>query len=182
MTRSLQRAMAASALVAALLTSGCSDLPVVGPAVASLKPMLQVLDPVLGPIKGMLGMAEEAPPAVTPTPRPRVRRARAQAQAQAQAEAASGSVGAAPVETSEAHFARVVARNKEFDRLRTTGLMQLYGGETRMAIATFEEAAKLRPDDAHIRELIELAKHPPRPEGGGASSGGVPALPEGFLQ
>jgi hypothetical protein len=174
----MKRATTATALVAALLTSGCSDLPVVGPAVASLKPMLHVLDPVLGPIKGMLGIAEEAPPVVTPTPRPRVRRA----QAQAQAAAASGSVGAAPVENTEAHFARVVSRNKEFDRLRTTGLMQLYGGETRMAIASFEEAAKLRPDDAHIRELIELAKHPPRTEGDGASSGGAPALPEGFLQ
>ena len=162
MIRSLQRKAAAAALVASLLTSGCAGLPVVGPAFEAIAPVFSVLDPVLGPIKGMLGMSEEAPPVVTPSPRPRVRRTNPETTPQTAG--ASASVGAPAVETSEAQLARIVERNKEFDRLRTTGLMQLYGGETRMAIETFEKAAKLRPHDAHIQELIELAKNPPRTE------------------
>lgn len=177
MTRHLHRKAAAAALAAALLTSGCADLPVVGPVYESIKPML---DPILSPIKGMLGMSEEAAPVVDPTPRPRARRARANARMQA-AEA-SGSVDPAQADNSEAYFARVVERNKEFDRLRTTGLMQLYGGETRMAIDTFEKALKLRPEDAHIRELIELAKNPPRIEKPLGANPGLPSTPEGFLQ
>jgi hypothetical protein len=177
MTRHFQRIAASTALVAALLTSGCADLPVVGPAFESIKPML---DPILSPIKGMLGMSEEVTPVVSPTPRARARRARAKANSPTAN--ASGSVDAGQAEATEAHFARVVERNKEFDRLRTTGMMQLYGGETRMAIETFEKAAKIRPEDAHIRELIELAKNPPRTEQPGISGEGVPSIPGGFLQ
>ena len=175
MTRHLHRQAASAALAAALLTSGCADLPLVGPVFQSFSPML---DPIVSPIKEMLGLSEPPPPVVTPTPRPRSRAARAKAAAQTAG--ASGSVAVSEAEASEAQFARAVERNKEFDRLRTTGLMQLYGGETRMAIETFEKAAKIRPEDAHIRELIELAKNPPRV--GPLSGEGVPAAPGGFLQ
>lgn len=175
MIRSLQRIAASAALVAALLTSGCADLPVVGPAFDAVKPLLS---PVIDPIKGMLGLSEAPPPPVMPSPRPRVRRPAAETNAQSTA--ASGSVGAPAADTSEAQLARAVERNKEFDRLRTTGLMQLYGGETRMAIETFERAAKLRPQDAHIRELIELAKNPPRTEAPMGMGNG--SMPGGFLQ
>ncbi|GEM_PF-2363799 len=184
MAQFLQRITATSALLAALLTSGCADVPFVGPALESLKPFLSVLEPVITPIKGMLGLSDsETSPSTASTPRPR----RAGANRPAQAEGATGSVAVTETELSEAQFAQVVERNKEFDRLRTTGLMQLYGGETRMAIDTFEQAAKIRPEDAHIRELIELAKNPPQPEknremGAPANSSGMPSLPEGFLQ
>lgn len=177
MIRTLQRKAAAAALVSSLLTSGCADLPVVGPAFEAIAPVFSVLDPVLGPIKSMFGLSEAPPPVVTPTPLPRMRRPNPQAAAQTAG--ASASAGAAAVDNSEAQLARAVERNKEFDRLRTTGMMQLYGGETRMAIESFEKAAKIRPQDAHIRELIELAKNPPRMEGG---PNGVPAVPGGFLQ
>lgn len=178
MTRSFQRVAATSALLVALLTSGCSDLPVVGPAIATIKPFLQVLAPVIGPIKGMLGMdSNSTTPSVTPSPLPRARRPLATA---AQAGAASASVNASQSLPTEAQFARATERNKEFDRLRTTGLMQLYGGETKMAIDSFEKAAQIRPNDAHIRELLELAKNPPRT--GGGMGGDVSGVPEGFLQ
>lgn len=178
MTRSFQRVAATSALLVALLTSGCSDLPVVGPAIATITPFLQVLDPVLAPIKGMLGMEPDPKaPTVAPSPRPNVRRPLAAA---AQAGAASASANASRSLPSEAQFARATERNKEFDRLRTTGLMQLYGGETKMAIDSFEKAAMIRPNDAHIRELLELAKNPSR--SGRPLGGDVPDLPEGFLQ
>lgn len=180
MIRPLQRNAAAAALVASLLTSGCADLPVVGPAFEAVKPALSMLDPILAPIKGMLGMSEAPPPSTMPSPRPRPRRPKSETAVQTTG--ASGSVGAAAVENSEAQLARIVERNKEFDRLRTTGLMQLYGGETRMAIETFEKAAKLRPQDAHIQELIELAKNPPRTERSIGGADGVPAVPGGFLQ
>lgn len=186
MARLLQRSLAASALVVSLLTSGCADLPVVGPLFEAAKPILGVLDPVVGPIKGMLGMSE-APSPPPPPPRPRARRRPAEAPSQALP--ASGSTAAVPVESADAYFARMTDRNKEFDRLRTTGLMQLYAGETKMAIDSFEQAAKLRPDDPHIRELIELSKSPPRTEKplsldglGGSSGGTFPTLPQGMIQ
>lgn len=157
MTRYVHRHAAIAALTAALLTSGCADLPVVGPLYQSVAPMLA---PILSPIKGWLGISEPPPPPVKPTPRPRSRGARAQANGQTAGATGSAAVAA---ENPEAQFARYAQRNKEFDRLRTTGLHQLYAGETRMAIESFEKAAQLRPDDAHIRELIELAKNPPRP-------------------
>lgn len=177
MTRHLQRATAATALVAALLTSGCSDVPVIGPVYDTIKPYLSVLNPVLAPIKGMLGMSEPEDPVAAPAPRARPLRARNEAASQASN--ASGSVKPAEAQLTEEQFAKAVARNKEFDRLRTTGLMQLYGGETRMAIESFEQAAKLRPEDAHIHELIQLAKNPPRVSRG-ENSGLMPTVPGGF--
>lgn len=177
MSRSLQRLTTLSALVATLATSGCADTPVVGPYVSkaaqAAAPVLAMLEPVVGPIKGMLGMGvEEAAPIVSPTPRTRPGRAPRDAAAPTAGASASVPTGRSetPVQSD-----RVVQRNKEFDRLRTTGLMQLYGGETRMAIATFEEAAKLRPDDTHIRELIELAKAPPPPSESRSYGGAPPA-------
>jgi hypothetical protein len=182
MARSLQNLTTLSALIVALATSGCADAPVIGPYVSSametVKPLLHGLSPVLAPIKGMFGMGqEEAAPVVSPTPR--VRTNRPAKDAEEQTAAASTSAAPAPAEPTRAQFSRVVERNKEFDRLRTTGLMQLYGGETRMAIDTFEQAAKLRPDDAHIRELLELAKAPPSPSRS-RSFGGEAPVEESF--
>lgn len=173
--------------------SGCaelSDLPVVGPAVQS---MSGVLDPLLGPlgdlpiigtyIKQLLPKQPDNPANQASPQSGRI--ARTQRAAGGPVGAATTTLASASTTTTgavnpDAAYLALTQKNKQFDRLRTWGLMQLYSGQTAGAIAAFKQAQALRPTDAHISQLLNLSEHPQtfKNKDGGGMSGSPTTIPQ----
>lgn len=145
------------ALVVSCLT-GCGDSGVLANFGQSLSgvasPVLGLLDPVLG----RFFPKSDAPVASTPVVRPH-RRPRNRLEARP-GSAASASLGATSSLDPKTVFAGWADRNKKFDRLRTAGLLQLYGGQTAQALESFKQAQTLRPEDEQINHLVALCEHP----------------------
>lgn len=165
------------ALVVAVSLGGCAGVPVLGglsEKVAGLvEPLRNVLQPILG---GILPKPEA--PASTPLVAHHLAR-------RAAATVAGGPVATASVVDPSVVFAQWAARNREFDRLRTNGLICLYDGDTASAIEHFRRAQALRPEDEQIASLLNLALHPvPRKRsmdfglGGSPPGAPVPQPPE----
>lgn len=134
MIRRLGLALCAPLLLGAL--SGCDALWSLTPVLANL-PLVGALFPQ---------------PAESPLPIPHARRQPVAGTASA---SVTGQATPAPDE-----IARWAERNRQFDRLRTMGLMQLYAGQSAAALDNFKKAQALRPNDPQIAELIDLTLHP----------------------
>lgn len=138
--------------------SGCGDSGVVTGLGQSLSgvtaPVMGLLDPVLGRFFPTGGAPAPASPVVRPRRRPRNHlEARL-------GSAASASFGATASLDPKVGYASWAERNKKFDRLRTAGLLMLYGGQTAQALDSFKQAQALRPDDEQINHLVALCEHP----------------------
>jgi|GEM_PF-1722015 hypothetical protein len=170
--------------------SGCADVPVLGNVGQALSgvtaPIMGLLDPVIG---RFLPKHDDAPAATATAPRRRTRRL----------PGAAPAAGTAPAtESAEAIAARAAAaatawseRNRQFDHVRSEGLLALYQGRTADAIKSFKQAQTLKPDNAQIASLIKLCETagnkapvnlpPPQalPQAGGGSANppGPPGLP-----
>lgn len=164
--------------------TGCAEMagiPVLGDVVQSLSGVTGMLAPLKDvPIVGSLvepllpKEEEEASNASNPSAM-QVRRRIARTAA-ANSPEATTSADSEKVRT-EAAYAALTERNRQFDRLRTWGLMQIYAGQTAGAISAFKKAQTLRPGDPQIRDLIARCEHPEMFTRDGGS-GARPAIPQ----
>lgn len=185
--RSLVMLMLSLTLLVPALT-GCaemSSLPVIGEVVQSLSGVTGMLAPLKDvPIVGSLVeplLPKKEEDTVNPT-NPSVQRVRRR-MAGTRADAANSAQASASAVTGkvdvEATYAALTQKNKQFDRLRTWGLMQLYAGQTAGAVSAFKKAQALRPSDPQIIDLISRCEHPEMFMKEGAAPGGSrPAIPQ----
>lgn len=164
-----------------------SGLPVVGEAVQALSGITEPLVGMLAPLKDVpvVGalveplLPKEAEDTANPT-NPAVQQARRRV-VRTPTEAANSpqaSASAGEIETN-ATYAALTQKNKQFDRLRTWGLMQLYAGQTAPALSAFKKAQILRPSDPQILDLIARCEHPEMFMKEGAAPGGSrPEIPQ----